>query len=218
MRALIVGAGAQGRVILDILKAQGGYDSVAFVDDNPDLRRKEINGTVVAGGFEEALKSAADTEMIVALGNPDRRLALAERISSRGIRLLNAIHPSAVIAPSARLGSGAMVGATAVVNSNSVIEDNVIINTGAVVEHDCIVSTGAAVGPGAHLGGRVSLGACAFVATGAIIISRVSIGARTVVGAGAVVTRDLPESIMAFGVPAQVRCRLDSTFNWSRVL
>jgi sugar O-acyltransferase (sialic acid O-acetyltransferase NeuD family) len=218
MKALIVGAGPQGRVVADILREQGRHTSLAFIDDQTQLRGTLVNGVPVVSGFEEALNTEPDVEMIVALGNPDIRMKLAERIGQRGIPLLNAIHPSAVIMPSAELGRGIMVGAAAVVNSNAKIGDNAIVNTGAVVEHDCRVSAGAAIGPGAHLGGRVTLGSCAFISTGAIVVSRVSVGARTVVGAGAVVTRDLSDRVLAFGVPAKVREMLDDQFDWSRVL
>jgi UDP-perosamine 4-acetyltransferase len=217
MKALIIGAGAQGRVILDILKAQGRHASLGFVDDAAELRGAVINGARVESGLEEALRSPADTEMIVALGNPDLRRKLAERILERGVPLLNAVHPSAVIMASATLGCGIMVGANAVVNSNARIGDNVIINTAAVVEHDCIVGDCAAVGPGAHLGGRVKLGEAAFIATAAVILSRVSIGPRTVVGAGAIVTKDLPGHVLAWGVPARIR-ETTENFDWSRVL
>ncbi len=218
MKALIVGAGAQGRVVLDILRAEGRHESFAFVDENPELRGRSVNGARVECGLEEALRGAQDAEMIVALGNPDLRLAVAGRIRAAGVPLLNAVHPSAVVMPSAALGHGIMVGATAVINSNAHIADNVIVNTGAVVEHDCSVAEGAAVGPGAHLGGRAVLGSCAFLGTGAIVNSRITVGARTVVGSGAVVTRNLPEQVLALGVPARVTAQLDLTFDWNRVL
>ena len=218
MKALIVGAGAQGRVILDILRAQGRHDSFAFIDDNPETRERQVNGVSIACGLEEALQSFPGAEMIVALGNPLLRLDLARRIREGGGTLLNAVHPSAVVAASAILGHGMMVGATAVINSNAQIADNVIINTGAVVEHDCWVAEGAAVSPGAHLGGRVVLGRCSFVGTGAILNSRVAIGERTIVGAGAVVTRSLPDRVLALGVPARIVEKLDETFDWNRVL
>ncbi len=218
MKALIVGAGAQGRVILDILRAQGRHDSFAFVDDNPELRSRLVNGAPIECGLAEALAAARDCEMIVALGNPDRRIELARRIRDAGVPLLNAIHPSAVVTASAILGRGIVVGATAVINSNAQVADNVVVNTGAVVEHDCWVAEGAAVGPGAHLGGRVVLGRCAFVGTGAILNSRVAVGERSIIGAGAVVIRSLPDRVLALGVPARVVEQLDMTFDWNRVL
>jgi UDP-perosamine 4-acetyltransferase len=218
MKVLIVGAGAQGRVIADILRAQGRYEAIEFVDDNPEVRGMQVNGTMVISDFPEALRTRQEVEMIVALGNPDARLAIGAQIAQHGIPLINAIHPSAVIMPTAILGRGIMVGATAVINSNAQVDDHAVVNTGAVVEHDCQVSEGAAIGPGAHLGGRARLGSCAFISTGAIVLSRVSVGARTVVGAGAVVHRDLPDRVMALGVPAKIAGTLDANFDWSRVL
>jgi acetyltransferase EpsM len=218
MRAIIFGAGAQGRVILDIVKAQARHQCVEFVDDDVTLRGRYINGASVCMGFDEALNLPADVEMIVALGNPFCRMKWVARISERGFPLLSAIHPSAVVMPSACMGKGVMVGANAVINSNAVIGDGVVVNTAAIIEHDCKVADGAAIGPGARLAGRVSLQTCAFIATGAIVNSRLAVGARTVVGAGAVVTRDLPDDVMAFGVPARVRQSLGPDFDWSRVL
>lgn len=218
MRARIVGAGAQGRVIADILRMQECYENIEFVDDSPTLIGTRVNGILVAAGVEEALQSDEGYGMIVALGNPANRLAMAARIDQQGVPLINAIHSSAVIMPSATLGRGIMVGANAVINSNAQIRDNVIVNTGAIIEHDCQVSEGAAVGPSAHLGGRATIGTCSFIATGAIVLSRVSIGEQTVVGAGALVTRDLPDRVLAFGIPAKVKEKLDSNFEWSRVL
>jgi UDP-perosamine 4-acetyltransferase len=218
MKALIVGAGAQGRVILDILRAENKYHSIGFVDDKQELWGKAVNGATIECGFEEAIGKPDGLEMIVALGNPDLRVALSERIRRAGVTLLNAVHPSAVVMPSACLGEGMMVAATAVVNSNARVGDAVIINTGAVVEHDCQLAAGSAVSPGAHLAGRVSLGACAFIATGAIVLSRLSVGARSVVGAGSLVTKDLPERVLAMGSPARICKELNEDFEWSRVL
>jgi sugar O-acyltransferase (sialic acid O-acetyltransferase NeuD family) len=219
MRTLIVGAGAQGRVIADILRARGGHDAIAFIDENESLWGAEVNGIPVLGGLAEVLRgNVQDLAMIVALGNPMVRLRVAKRIEEGGVALLNAIHPSAVVMPSAKIGRGDMVAANAVLNSNARIGNHVIVNTGAVVEHDCVVADLAAIGPGAHLGGRVTLGRAAFVSTGAIVVSRRSIGAESVVGAGAVVTRDLPERVLALGVPARIVEHLDETFDWNRVL
>ncbi|MBZ5727240.1 MAG: acetyltransferase [Acidobacteriia bacterium] len=219
MKALIVGAGAQGRVALDILRAQGRHDSFAFIDDNPELQGLTVNGVPVECGLEAALDRAPEAaEMIVALGNPDLRVTLGRRIAARGVALGNAIHPSAVVMPTAVLGHGIVIGANAVVNSNARIADYAIVNTGAVVEHDGVLSEGVQVGPGAQVGGRVTLGESAFLGTGAIVLARVTVGARTVVGAGAVVTADLPARVLALGVPARVSRQLDVDFDWSRVL
>jgi sugar O-acyltransferase (sialic acid O-acetyltransferase NeuD family) len=217
MRSFICGAGAQGRVILDILRACDSLQTIDFVDENKALWGTVVNGALVRGNLEQALTKPG-AAFILALGNPKLRLAVAQRIQDGGGSFLNAIHPSAVVMPSVQLGAGNMIGATAVVNTNASIGNHTIINTGAVVEHDCVIADGAQISPGAHLGARVRLDSCAFVATGAIVVSRMSIGAEAVVAAGAVVTRDLPARVLAKGIPARICERLDTDFDWSRVL
>jgi len=215
----IIGSGAQGRVILDILRTSRPAEEINFIDDDQTLWGKSINGARVICGLDKALQHYdGGTEMIVAIGNPELRLCIAGRLAKAGVPIANAIHPSAVVLPSATIGVGNMVGATAVINTGAQIGNHTIVNTGAVVEHDCVVNDGAAVSPGAHLGGRVVLGKYAFVGTGAIVLSRVQVGAGAVIAAGAVVTHDVPERVLAMGVPGRIVERLNESFDWKRVM
>jgi UDP-perosamine 4-acetyltransferase len=219
VRLLIVGCGAQGRVILDILRAARPAESIEFIDDDPQRLGQSVNGAVIAADLRTALAwDRKDVEVIVALGNPEWRTNIGSRFQASGFSLCNAIHPSAVVMPGVVLGGGNMVGATAVVNTDARIGNHVIINTGAVVEHDCVLEDGSAVSPGANLGGRVTLREHAFVGTGAIVLSRVNIGAGSVVAAGSVVTRDVPERVLVKGIPARIVEGLDQGFDWKRVL
>ena len=45
----------------------------------------------------------------------------------------------------------------------------------------------------------------AFLGVGVRAIPGVSIGADTIVGAGGVVVRDLPDAVLAIGVPAKIK-------------
>lgn len=218
VRAWIVGAGAQGRVVLETLRAAAKHKSICFLDDDPALRGTRVNGAEIIGGLDHALASGCENvEMIVALGNPLERIRLGSRIVERGMRLGNAIHPSAVVAAGVEMGCGNYVGARAVLNTDARLGSHVIVNTGALVEHDCELEDGSAVGPGAILGGRVHLERASFISAGATVTSRLRIGRETVVGAGAVVTRDLPANVLAWGVPARVTQQI-ANFDWKRVL
>jgi sugar O-acyltransferase (sialic acid O-acetyltransferase NeuD family) len=219
VKALIFGAGAHGRVVLDILRAQARHESIEFVDDNELLRGHSINGVVVAGGLDYVLQHDSRTfELIIALGNPKTRLAIARKVKQHSIVFLNAVHPSAVVMQTARLGDGNMVCAAAVINSNAKIGDNVIINTGAIIEHDCALADLVTVSPGVQLGGRVTVEHAAFIGTGAIVLPRVSIGSGAVIGAGAVVTKDIPAGVLVHGVPARVVEQITEAFDWNRLL
>ena len=201
-----------------MLRAGGRYLSICFLDDNAALMGTHVNGAEVIGGLDTALASGCKSvEMIVALGNPLERIRLGSAIVERGMRLANAIHPSAVIAGGVEMGYGNFVGARAVIGTDVRVGNHVIINTGAIVEHDCILEDGTALSPGAILGGRVHLERCCFLAAGATVTNRVRIGPGAVVGAGAAVMRDLPGNVLAQGVPARMVERIPD-FDWKRVL
>jgi acetyltransferase-like isoleucine patch superfamily enzyme len=40
---------------------------------------------------------------------------------------------------------------------------------------------------------------------GAVVLQHIRVGERTLVGAGAIVTQDLPDNIVAVGIPARAR-------------
>ncbi len=49
----------------------------------------------------------------------------------------------------------------------------------------------------------------AFIGSGSMLVAPVKVGARAVTGAGSVVTKDLPEGVLAFGVPAREKARME---------
>lgn len=219
MIALILGCGPHGRVILDVLRAQGCFETIEFIDEKQSLWGKEVNGCTVTGGFDSlAARDSSSIVMIVAIGNSPLRMRLAARAREQGIELLNAQHPSAVVMPTAHMGSGNMIAAHAVVNSNAGIGDNIIINSGAIVEHDAVVMDGVSISPGVQLGGRTRVEQLAFLGTGAIVLPRIRVGAGSVVAAGSVVTRDVPPGVLVRGTPARAVEDISRDFDWNRIL
>lgn len=219
IKRYILGAGAHGRVVADILRSQGMLLD-GFIDDDTSLLKMLVADCPVVGSWDvvRVVMKPGDTEIIVALGNAPLRLRLARQIQDNGFALLNAIHANAVISPAASLGKGICVCAGAVVNPGAVIGDAVIINTGATVDHDCIVGDGVHISPGVHLAGRVTIGSLSFLSTGISVAPRVQIGANSILGAGSVVVKDIPDGVLAYGVPARVIQKLDESFDWRKLL
>lgn len=201
-RIVIVGAGAHGAVVADILERQG-TPAVGFVDDTPTLAGTSVLGIPVLGTIA-SLSEIAHEAIIVAIGDNHSRRMLVKRLVSSGEKLATAIHPFTSIAPSARIGEGSMICAGAIVLPRAVIGQSVILNTKSSVDHDSEIGDFAHIACGATVGGNVRIGEEALIAIGASAVSRVSVGARTIVGAGAVVVNDLEDDVIALGVPARV--------------
>lgn len=117
---------------------------------------------------------------------------------------VTAMHPSAQIGRDVTIGEGTVIMAGAVMTSGSRIGPFCIVNTKASLDHDGCMGAFASLAPGVTVGGNVTIGDFSAVSLGASIIHGVRIGSHSVIGAGAVVIRDIPDRVVAFGVPAVV--------------
>jgi sugar O-acyltransferase (sialic acid O-acetyltransferase NeuD family) len=210
MKVFVYGARGHGKVVADILLAGGHHDLSGFVDDDESLSDSMVMGVQIIG--PDRLRSEATNGNVgVALGVGDNgmRQKLAGLCKLLGVEIVTLIHPSATVAKSAHLQQGTVVMAGAVINPCAEVGFGVIVNSGAVIEHDVLIGDYAHVSPNAVMGGESRLGTLSHLGLGAVILPRVTVGNRTVIGAGAVVTREMPDDIIAIGVPARVRRRTD---------
>lgn len=206
MDCVIVGCGGHGRVVLDILLAGGEHRVVGFVDSNRKLSGRRVDGRLVLGGpsMLEPLKRERGIEAaVVAIGDNGIRRDFADLCEETGLKLINAIHPSANIAHNVSLGRNVVVAAGALVCAHCQIGDSVILNTGCIIDHETMIGTATHICPGARLAGRVTIESGAFVGIGATIIQNVRIGYEAVVGAGAVVINNVEPLATVVGVPAR---------------
>ena len=202
----VYGASGHGKVVADILLARG-IGVAGFVDDNAQLGSIDVLGLPVLGNGNWLTEQAKSRSIGVALGIGDNyaRQTVAKRCIASHIQLLAAVHPFAVVAPSARVSPGVVIMAASVINPDAQIGTGAIVNTGAIVEHDCRVGDFAHLSPNAAMGGCAQLGSLSWLGIGATIIHGVTVGAGTIIGAGAVVVHDVPDEVVATGVPARVR-------------
>ncbi len=202
-----LGAGGHAAVMIEAVRALGGYEIVALTDPREELWATELLGVPVVGGDDElAQYHQAVSHAFIGLGgasDTSARRRLFELARSHGFQLVQVVHPTAVLSPSARLGVGVTQLAQSVVNANADLGDNVLVNTGAIVEHDCRIADHVHVAVGARLASGVQVEAGAHVGAGATVLQGATIGASAVVGAGAVVTRDVDPAAVVAGVPAR---------------
>jgi UDP-N-acetylbacillosamine N-acetyltransferase len=201
----VFGAGGHGKVVADVA-IQAGWRVLAVLDENLRLEDRTVGGLPVVSGRERVENLLRTNDSVaLAIGNNAIRMRLHRELEDRGIRVQTVISPKAIVSNWATIGNGTVIMHAAIVNAGAVIGDGVILNTAAVVEHDCEIGDFAHVSPNSSLGGAAKIGIGSQVGIGASVLPRVRIGARTIVGAGSVATRDLPDDVIAYGVPARVR-------------
>lgn len=201
-------------MIADILGLRAEYEVVGFLDDaNPARAGETFLGKPILGGRErlEDLREGGVGYLIFGFGDGVARLRLSRLARGEGFRLATAVHPRSVIAADVNVGDGTVVAAGAVVNPGTTIGENVIVNTSAGVDHDCVLEDGTHISPGVRLAGGVTVGRAAWVGIGATVVGRVRVGAGSIIGAGAVVLEDVPDGVVAYGVPARVVREVEST-------
>lgn len=135
---------------------------------------------------------------------PGRR-RLVETLRGRfGLKFDRLVHPTAYLGGHVELGEGVLIGPGATVGPHTVLEEFSFINRSASIGHDARLGPYARVAPNATLAGFARLGAGSMVAAGATVLDRVYIGENSIVGAGAVATKDIPDGVIALGIPARV--------------
>lgn len=207
-RVVMWGASDQARVNGYILR-EVGCELAALVDDTPGLMSPWDDVPLFHGWAEFepwlAEQEASGIGFIVAIGNPfgHVRCRLHDRLVSTGCIATTLVHPTAKICATAEIGPGLQAMPDSMVHNNAAIGRQCILNTRSLVEHDCVLEEGVEIGPGAVLAGRVSVGANTWIGAGASIRPRVRIGRNSIVGAGAVVVSDIPDNVIAVGVPAK---------------
>lgn len=205
---LVIGGSDQGRQTIEVLVAGGDDEVVGVLDGNlpvgSDLGGHSVVGTLDA--LEQCASTTRADGFVVAIGDNAVRGTLFEtaRAACPDLEPVSVIHPRAVIARDAVVGVGAIVMAGAVVSNGCVVGVGALLGANSSLDHDGDLGNFVSLGPGATTGGHVSIGSYTAVGLGANVIHQVKIGSHTVVGAGALVLAELPDLVVAYGVPANV--------------
>jgi sugar O-acyltransferase (sialic acid O-acetyltransferase NeuD family) len=143
---------------------------------------------------------------VVAIGDNFKRASVVARLDAERARLALAtvVHPMASVARDASIGEGSILLAGAVVANACALGRGVLLGSNSSVDHDGFLGDFASLAPGATVAGTVQIGMRTALGVGANVVHRVMIGADAVVGAGALVVDDIPDRVVAFGVPARV--------------
>ena len=204
---IIIGAGVEGRIVLDIANELDVL-VYGFLTDQEAHLNQEVNDILVVAKLDSSdsntLLSDENVKMIIAEAEIPKRKELAQYAQKYVPEIVNMIHPLRAISGYAKMGRGNIVQAGASLQANVLIGGFNIIGSHVIMEPDsaigdfCTLQSGVQVGQGAQIHNEV------FVGAGAVIYREVNVGEGAIIGAGSVVLQEVPPGATVFGNPAKV--------------
>ncbi len=206
----IYGSGGHGGDILDLAYAVNSndkrWDGYIFINDYADGQRvREIN----IMSFDRFLEtySKYEAEIVIAVGEPDVREKLWNKVTKSSFSMATLIHPTVELPETVKIGKGCTIGKNSFISYDVQIGDNTCIQTMACVGHNTIVGKNVVMSSLSNCGGNCRIGNNVYIALNVPVKEHISIGSNTIVGMGAVVLRDLPADVIAMGNPARPMLR-----------
>ena len=198
-----MGSGGHAVSVADVARS-AGFEVVGFTSDSDAGR--ELQGVPILSVIPDA-HVASGGAVTIAVGDNFRRQHEWEKLTEKGPTLYfpALCHERAVVASDVQLSPASVVMQGAIVVSGAVVGTGAVMNTGSILDHESSLADFASLAPGAVVGGRVKIGARTAVSIGAVVRHGLSIGRDTVLGAACYADKDLPNQVVAYGVPARVQ-------------
>ncbi|WP_394962504.1 acetyltransferase [Candidatus Allofournierella excrementigallinarum] len=203
----IYGAGGMGREVLDLAREinerEKRWKDIVLLND---FRAKDsVNGAPMYTFAEFCAEwDPVCAEAVVALGEPELRALLAQKLTEKGYSLATLLHPTVTIGTGAKIGAGTIICNRTFVSCNTQIGANVLIQPGSCVFHDVTVGDHSVISAFVSLAGHVTIGARTYIGMSVPVREKVTIGSGSIVGMGAVVIKDIPDDVCVYGNPATV--------------
>ena len=200
---IIIGAGGFGLEVAayaeDMTRAgKENFVLKGFLDDTKTPSSRHA-GYPVLGKIGPPFDPAIS--YVIAVGTPEWRKALADKLHAGGARLASIVHPQSYVAAGALIGPGSVIAPFAFVGPEARIGNHCVLNVHACAGHECRIGDCCVLSPYASLQGSARLGEGVFLGSHACITC-VTIGDKARIAAGAVVYNDVPSGALALGNPA----------------
>ena len=206
----IYGAGGLGREVAGGIERinQAGTDSwefIGFYDDRLEKGSQVSHYGTVLGGMDDLNRVNEPLALAIAVGTPETRKKILERISNPNISFPNLIAPSfRVLDPKTfKIGKGNIIQDSCSVTCDVTVGDYNVLNGSNVLGHDVRVGSFNVLMPGVRLSGEVSVGDGNLFGVDSVILQRIKVGDGITLGAGSVLMTKPKDGFTYIGVPAK---------------
>lgn len=200
----IYGTGGTAREVFDIMHLceNNGYEKIIFIDDKKN-DTSFLNCELY--DFHNLIKKYSNNQIkiVVAVGEPEIKKILYNKVHEANYNFATVIHPTAEISPSAKLGKSVVIKKGGIVSCDAILGDAVGLEPYVVVGHDTKVGSFTQLSAFVNIGGFAEIGSVVYVGLSTCVKDRTKIGNNTIVSMASAVIRDLPEDVIAVGNPAR---------------
>ena len=209
-RIAIYGAGGLGREVaggINRINHAGAeqWTLLGFYDDNKEVGADVSHYGKVLGGIEELNDVKEPLALAIAVGNPQTRKLIYDKITNPNISFPNLIAPSfKVLDPETfSIGRGNIIQDNCSATCNVTIGDFNVFNGSDIMGHDVVINDYNVLMPGVHLSGAVEIGECNLMGVDSIVLQKVRVGNNVTLGAGSVLMTKPKDGCTYIGVPAK---------------
>ena len=169
----------------------------------PDATTFKGRPLVNSKNWPVVLKNLRIKKVLVTTDDARQRFKQIQQAKKEGLRLISAIHPTAIIMEEAILHENIILYPKSFVGYRAELFPGVIVIS-AHLDHHNVIRECATIDPGVVFAGNVTIGEFSRVHTGATIKNRIKVGRNSMIGAGAVIIEDVPDDVTVVGVPGKI--------------
>lgn len=201
----IYGAGGSAKDLFSLIKEENRekkWEDIIFIDDT------KAEGTMMGKKmmpfkiFSE-MYSPERAGIIIAVGEPEHRQMIYERIRELNYKLETYIHRSVKVSEFAEIADGVVLLNDSFVSPMVKIGTNVWVNGYTIIGHDVQIGNHCQISSQVIITGNTVVDDCVYVGAGASIRERITIGRFSIVSMGAVVLKPVKEEMIVMGNPAR---------------
>lgn len=202
----IYGTGGSGRELEEMIvlhpELSDKWSELVFIDDTKEAGLLRDHKMMPFDSFVKEY-NPENAQVTIAVGEPEGRRFLHERVVSNGYTLATVVSPKANISKYATLGNGVVVKDNTLVSCEAVVSDNVYIQENAIIGHDVHVNENCQISVSVFIGGRSVIEKNSYLGASSSIREDTTIGEGSIVSMGAVVLKDVRPGKIAMGNPAR---------------
>jgi len=205
-RIVIVGAGGFGREVLQWARhawPTASHKIAGFVSADP-AKLDGYAATLSILGSPDDFEVRPTDGLVLAIGIPQARREVAERLQARGARFLTLVHPTAIVDDTATIGPGSVICPYVILSDGSVIGSLVLVNYFASVAHDSVIEDFTVLSPYAAVAGNSRVGHGGFLGMHASVAPGVTVGAGVRISSHSWARVSIPEDSLVHGNPPVV--------------